>query len=138
MGVTISVAHEVVLGRYVMLARNVYISDHRHAYEDVDVPINEQGIADIRPTSIGDETWLGHNACVLPGVHIGRHCVIGANSTVTRDIPDYCVAVGSPARVVKVYDFREKRWTSCAHATDHTDGERIDLCGSTPDLDSVI
>jgi serine acetyltransferase len=71
-------------------------------------------------------------------VHIGRHCVIGANSTVTRDIPDYCVAVGSPARVVKVYDFREKRWTSCARVPDRADGGRVDLCGSTPELNSVI
>ncbi len=110
MGATISVARRVSLGRNTVMARNVYISDHRHAYEDVNVPICHQGIADIRPVSIGDDTWLGENVCVLPGVHIGVHCVIGANSTVTKDIPDYSVAVGSPARVIKKYDFKQKRW----------------------------
>jgi acetyltransferase-like isoleucine patch superfamily enzyme len=53
---------------------------------------------------------LGQNVCVLPGVQIGRHSIIGSNSTVTRDVPDYSVAVGSPARVVKRYDLVKQRW----------------------------
>lgn len=117
MGATISAAQEVVLGRRVVLARNVYISDHRHAYEDAAVAILDQGITDVRPTSIGDDTWLGQNVCVLAGVRIGQHCVIGSNSTVTADIPDYSVAVGSPARVIKRYSFERKRWVSTRPAT---------------------
>jgi acetyltransferase-like isoleucine patch superfamily enzyme len=50
---------------------------------------------------IGDGSWLGHGTVVLPGVTIGRHVVIGANSVVTDDIPDRCVAAGSPARVIR-------------------------------------
>ena len=110
MGATISAAADVVLGRHVLLARNVYISDHGHAYEDLQLPIMDQGITEAKRTSIGDETWLGQNVCVLPGVQIGRHCIIGSNSTVTRDVPDYSVAVGSPARVVKRYDLLKQRW----------------------------
>ena len=110
MGATISAARRIVLGRHVIMARNVYISDHRHAFEDVHSPCSQQGITNIRPTSIGDETWLGQNVCILPGVQIGKHCVIGANSTVTTDIDDYSVAVGSPARIVKHYDFGLRRW----------------------------
>jgi acetyltransferase-like isoleucine patch superfamily enzyme len=53
---------------------------------------------------IGDGSWLGHGAVVLPGVTIGKHVVIGANSVVTKDIPDFSVAVGSPARVIRQYD----------------------------------
>ena len=53
---------------------------------------------------IGDGSWLGHGAVVLTGVTIGKHVVIGANSVVTKDIPDFSVAVGSPARVIRQYD----------------------------------
>lgn len=122
MGATISAAHSVVLGEKVVLARNVYISDHGHAYEDVHVPIMDQGITEPRPTSIGDETWLGQNVCVLGGVTIGRHCVVGSNSTVTRDIPDFSVAVGSPARIVRRYDSTRLCWTSGAEGAAMTAG----------------
>jgi acetyltransferase-like isoleucine patch superfamily enzyme len=119
MGATISAAREVVLGRRVVLARNVYISDHSHAYEDVTRAVLDQGISDISPTWIGDDTWLGQNVCVLAGVHIGRHCVIGANSTVTRDIPDYSVAVGSPARVIRQYDTERQQWLPASQPRPH-------------------
>jgi acetyltransferase-like isoleucine patch superfamily enzyme len=110
MGATISAARQVVIGEYVLLARNVYISDHAHAYENLDVPIMHQGINGIAPVSIGRETWLGQNVVVLPGVTIGQHCVIGANSVVNSSIPDFSVAVGSPARVVKQYNRNTGRW----------------------------
>ena len=56
-----------------------------------------------RPVSIGDGSWIGHGAVVLPGSRIGRHVTIGANSVVSGDIPDFSVAVGSPARVIRRY-----------------------------------
>lgn len=110
MGATISAAKRIVLGKQVLLARNVYISDHGHAFEDVRMPIILQGLRDVRDVLVGDGTWIGQNACVMPGVHIGKHCVIGANSVVTRSLPDYCVAVGSPARIVKQYDEKSQSW----------------------------
>ena len=58
---------------------------------------------------IGEGSWLGENVCVL-GAIIGRHCVIGANSVVTKDIPDYSIAVGAPAKVIKRYDFTTNSW----------------------------
>ena len=51
---------------------------------------------------IGDNVWLGDNVLVLPGVHIGKGCIIGASSVVTKDIPPYCVVAGIPAKVVKM------------------------------------
>ena len=101
MGASISAACKVVIGEYALLARNVYISDHAHAFENIGAPIMRQGIAGIAPVSIGRNTWLGQNVVVLPGVTIGEHCVIGANSVVHSPIPDFSVAVGAPARVVK-------------------------------------
>ena len=56
------------------------------------------------------DTWIGTNVVIVGNVTIGKHCVIGANSFINHDIPDYCVAVGSPAKVVKRYSFEEKEW----------------------------
>jgi acetyltransferase-like isoleucine patch superfamily enzyme len=110
MGASISAASKVVIGEDVLLARNVYISDHAHAFEDITVPIMHQGINRIAPVSIGRGTWLGQNVVVLPGVAIGEHCVIGANSVVNSSIPDFSVAVGVPARVVKRYNRDTAAW----------------------------
>lgn len=97
----ISAVRQVVLEENVLLARNVYISDHSHRYTQTDMPILAQGLDNIEPVLIRQGAWLGQNVVVCPGVTIGRGTVIGANSVVTRDIPDFAVAVGSPARVVK-------------------------------------
>lgn len=110
MGTCISAAESVLIGEHVLLARNVYISDHSHAYERLDLPIADQGIDRMAPVSIGANTWLGQNVVVLPGVTIGRHCVIGANSVVKDSIPDFSVAVGSPARVVRRFNRSTARW----------------------------
>jgi acetyltransferase-like isoleucine patch superfamily enzyme len=118
MGATISAIQRIVLEKHVLLARNVYISDHGHAYEDVNTPIMFQGIRDIRPVSIGEHTWIGQNVCVMPGVQIGKHCVVGGNSVVTRDLPDFCVAVGSPARVVRQYDKKTQRWEKVSRSSE--------------------
>ena len=98
----VAAAEHVRLGRGVLLARNVYISDHSHAFADPSRPIIEQGVDRLAPVEISDGAWLGQNVVVCPGVRIGRNAVIGANSVVRDDIPDYGVAVGAPARVVRV------------------------------------
>ena len=69
----------------------------------------EQPIIQNGTVEIGERSWLGENVCVL-GAIIGKHCVIGANSVVTHDIPDYSVAVGAPAKVIRKYDFSSKEW----------------------------
>jgi acetyltransferase-like isoleucine patch superfamily enzyme len=105
----LSAALRVRLGRHVLLARNVYISDHIHAYADAKQPILDQGIDRIEPVEIDDGAWLGQNVVVCPGVRIGRGAVVGANSVVTGDIPDRCLAVGAPARVVKKFGSEVER-----------------------------
>ena len=92
-----------------MTADRVYISDNLHSYEDVDKPVLEQPVRQIAPVEIGEGTWLGEGVCVI-GAKIGKGCVIGANAVVTKDIPDYSVAVGSPAKVIKKYNSDTKRW----------------------------
>lgn len=62
----------------------------------------DQGIVQKgQKVSIGDGSYIGINSVIVGNVKIGKHCVIGANSVVTKDVPDYCVAVGCPARVIK-------------------------------------
>lgn len=88
------------IGARVLIADRVYIADNSHEYEDIRRPIMDQPLRQLAPVAIGSGTWIGENVCIL-GCRIGRNCVIGANSVVTRDIPDHCVAFGSPAAPVK-------------------------------------
>lgn len=101
--------HDVVIGKDVLIADKVFISDCTHRYEDIDIPIIHQGVDMLNSVYIGDGSWIGENVCIQ-GCKIGKHCVIGSNSVVTKDIPDYSVAVGVPAKVVKKYNFEKKTW----------------------------
>ena len=107
----ISIAHTLTIGEKVLLSPNVYITDCDHAYEDIKIPVIDQGIIKKDySVSIGDHSYIGINSVIVGNVRIGKHCVIGANSVVTKDIPDYSVAVGSPAKVVKQHNFETHRW----------------------------
>lgn len=97
------------IGKSVLIADKVYISDNLHGYEDVNIPVIEQSVIQKREVIIDDDSWIGENVCII-GASIGKHCIIGANAVVTKDIPDYCVAVGNPAKVIKKYDFILGKW----------------------------
>jgi lipopolysaccharide O-acetyltransferase len=99
----LSAAHSIRIGSKVLMARNVYIADHGHAFEDPTTAVLEQGLRDVRPVEIGDGAWLGQNVFVGPGVSIGRGAVVGANSVVLANVPDHSVAVGTPARIVRSF-----------------------------------
>ncbi len=90
----------IEIGNDVWTGHHVYITDQNHGYADLDIPIAQQVMPE-RPVKIGDGSWLGHGTVVLPGATIGRHVVVGANSVVTGNLPDNCVAAGVPARVIK-------------------------------------
>jgi acetyltransferase-like isoleucine patch superfamily enzyme len=102
-GCVVSAVQRVTIGRGVLIARNVYIADHGHAFEGIERPVLEQGVTGVAAVEIGDGAWLGENVVVCPGVRIGRGAVIGANAVVLRDVPEYSVAVGAPARVVRTF-----------------------------------
>lgn len=108
-GISNVIIGPVEIGNHVMLAQNVVVSALNHGYEDISIPPSEQKVQ-VRPVVISDNVWVGANAVITPGVTIGKHVVIGAGSVVTHDIPDYSVAVGIPARVVKKYNFDLKSW----------------------------
>jgi lipopolysaccharide O-acetyltransferase len=95
----LSSARSIKLGRNVLMARNVYVADHSHAFGDVGRPVLAQGIDRVAPVEIGDGAWIGQNVFIGPGVRIGAGAVIGANSVVLDDVPAHAVAVGAPAAV---------------------------------------
>lgn len=102
-------AQEIIIGRKVAITENVGIFDIWHPYANVELPIVDQPLK-TAPVYIGEETLIGMGVVIQPGVTIGKHCVIGANSVVTGDIPDYSVAVGVPARVIRQYNFQFQQW----------------------------
>lgn len=102
---------EIEIGKNVLTADRVFIADNQHEFENINIPIHSQGIKQLNKITIGDGSWIGENVCIL-GANVGKNCVIGANSVVTKDIPDYSVAVGSPARVIKKFDFEANNWVS--------------------------
>ena len=99
----------ITIGTNVTIAQNVYISDNIHGYEDIHVPIRDQDPIFRGECVIGDDSWIGENACII-GAIIGKHCIIGANAVVQKNIPDYCVVVGVPGRIVKRYNPATMKW----------------------------
>ena len=105
----ITCVRKVTIGNFVLTANNVYISDNLHEYEDVTKPIIQQPVRFKRAVEIGEGAWIGENVSII-GARIGKNSVIGANSVVTRDIPDYAVAVGAPAVVIRQFDLQLQKW----------------------------
>jgi acetyltransferase-like isoleucine patch superfamily enzyme len=97
------------IGKKVLVADKVYIADNLHQFNEINKPVMDQPIKQTAEINIGDGAWLGENVCII-GASVGKQSSIGANSVVTKDIPDYCVAVGSPARIIKRYSFDKKEW----------------------------
>lgn len=93
----------IALGRDVTLGAYVQILAEDHEFGDPNLPVNEQGVRR-RGITLADGCWLGNGVIVLDGVRVGERCVVGAGSIVTRDLPDGAVAVGNPARVIRIRD----------------------------------
>jgi acetyltransferase-like isoleucine patch superfamily enzyme len=99
----------VKMGNDIMLAQNIVVSGLNHGYEDVNVPPSQQKVI-CKQINIADDVWIGANCVITAGVSIGKHSIIGAGSVVTKDIPDFSIAVGNPAKVIKVYNHVSKTW----------------------------
>ena len=102
-------AHSVTIGEDVLIANRVFISDCSHRFADPSVAVLHQGLEALGPVMIGDGSWVGENACIF-GATIGKQCVVGANSVVMADVPDHCMVVGSPGRIVKRYCPQRQSW----------------------------
>lgn len=102
-------AGNLIIGDNVMIASNVFISTEDHGINPLlgSYMLQELKSEDI---FIGDNCWIGEKVSILSGVHIGKWSIIGANSVVTKSIDDFCIAVGSPAKVVKRFNINTQRW----------------------------
>lgn len=110
MGGWINAIKKIHIKNNVLIGPHVFIADHLHKFSDPSVPIRDQGVDKIAPVTIEENAWIGAGVVINPGVTIGKNSVVGANSVVTKDIPDYTVAVGSPARPISTYNFKKKSW----------------------------
>ena len=108
-GLSNTVIGPITIENRVNISQNVVLIGLDHQYQDIEQGVIEQGIT-TSPILIKEDTVIGANSVILPGVTIGKHCFIGACSLVAKDIPDYSVAVGNPARIIKQYDFEQKKW----------------------------
>lgn len=107
---SIAAIDRVEIGKHVLFAGHVHITDHSHGYEDIEQPIVPQQLISKGPVIIEDDCWLGFSCEILSGVHIGKHCIVAARAVVTKDVPAYSIVAGNPARIVKQYNFETKKW----------------------------
>jgi lipopolysaccharide O-acetyltransferase len=114
--VHITANKSVTIGNNVLLASKIYISDCSHGIysesenqSNPEIPPNDRLLFS-KPVVINDNVWIGEFVSVLPGVTIGRGTIVGANSVVSRSLPDYVIAVGSPARPIKKFNFKNLKW----------------------------
>ena len=114
--VHITAANSVEIGNNVLMASKIYISDCTHGSyigneddsDPMSLPIDRP--LSVKAVKIEDNVWLGEFVSVLPGVTIGQGTIVGANSVVSKSLPPYVIAVGSPAKPIKFYNFESKRW----------------------------
>jgi acetyltransferase-like isoleucine patch superfamily enzyme len=99
----------VTIGNNVMIGSGAQVTGLTHNYENVDIPIKDQGVFP-NVTVIKDDVWIGGNSVIIQGITIGTHCIVASGSVVTKNVPDYCVVAGNPARVLKQYNHETKTW----------------------------
>jgi len=101
---TITSTGGIELGANVLLAGQCYLGGGRYKTELLEVPMMDQGMYSRGPVVIGDDVWIGAGATILDGVRVGRGAIVGAGAVVTRDVPDFAVVTGVPAKVVSQRD----------------------------------
>ncbi len=107
--VHITAGNNLIIGKSSTILANVFITDIDHNYTEIGKHILDQEMI-IKKTEIGENCFIGIGAAIQAGTQLGKQCIVGANSVVKGIFPDYCVIVGSPARIVKKYNFETKIW----------------------------
>lgn len=95
------ISNDTIIGDDVMMGPNVTILSSSHNFNRLDIPMTQQGAPKRNKVIIGNDVWIGTRAIILPGVKVGNHCIIGSGSVVTKDVPDYAIVGGSPAKLIK-------------------------------------
>lgn len=100
-GVNCRLSGHIVIGNDVMMGPNCIMRTYSHAHDRIDIPMNQQGFEPEQVMHIGDDVWIGTNVIILPGANVGSHCIIAAGAVVTKDVPDYAIVGGVPAKVLR-------------------------------------
>lgn len=100
-GINAMISNYVTIGKNVMMGPECMIFTSNHEFSNTEIPMCQQGFSEPRPVCIEDDVWIGARVIILPGVKIGRGSVIGAGSVVTKDVEEYTVVGGNPAKVLK-------------------------------------
>lgn len=100
---------KITIGDDCLIASDVFICSENHGINPHAKSYSENELI-IKPVLIGEGCWIGEKVSILPGVTIGKKSIIGTGSVVTKDIPDYSIAVGNPAKIIKRYDFDQQKW----------------------------
>lgn len=100
-GINACIIGAVHIGSNVMMGPDCVMLTQNHAFDKIDVPMNAQGLQSEKPIYIGDDVWIGQRVIILPGVRIGKGAIIGAGSVVTKNVKDYDIVAGNPARVIR-------------------------------------
>lgn len=122
-GLHMTCAEDITIGKQVTVLAYVMIQDCTHEYEDVEKNILDQKLI-TKPVKIGDGCFIGLGARILPGVTLGKHCIVGSNAVVLGgDYEAYSVLVGNPAKCVKRYDIENRIWRKTNSEGKFIDGE---------------
>lgn len=100
-GVRAYLQGDITIGDYVMMAPDVSIFTTNHNTERTDIPMCQQGNAAEKPVVIGNDVWIGTRATIMGGVTVGDHSIIAAGAVVTKNVPEYAIVGGVPAKVIK-------------------------------------
>lgn len=100
-GINARIHGDCTIGDYVMMGPDVVIITRNHAFDRTDIPMMHQGFEEERPVVIGNDVWIGERVTILPGVHVGEGAILAAGSIITKDVPDYAIVAGVPAKIIK-------------------------------------
>jgi len=101
LGQNARLAGSITIGDDVLMGPDVIMMATSHAYDRVDIPINQQGATEEQPIVIGNDVWIGTRVIILPGVTIGDHSIVGAGSVVTKSCEPYSIIGGIPSKLIK-------------------------------------
>lgn len=100
-GINASMPTSVIIGNDVMMGHEVLVLNRNHRFDRTDVPMRLQDYTGISEVEIGDDVWLGSRVTILPGVKIGSGSIVGAGSVVTKNVPEFSVVAGNPAKIIR-------------------------------------
>ena len=111
-GANVDLPEGTIIGKNVMISRNVFILNRNHRYDRLDIPINDQGFYETKQTIIEDDVWIGLRSILTPGRVVRKGSIVAMGSVLTKDFPEYSIVGGNPAKFIKSRVVTEKPSTT--------------------------